>query len=136
MEKIIVSIDWCSENFGASLSENVPGTVVITARSFIELKKAVAETLAFHVKCMIADSDAVPEWLACGDYEFEYHFATTQSLLRSVMTYVSLSAISHATGINQNLLSHYANGKKTPRQAQRERIIDGIHSIGRALMSV
>lgn len=136
MEKIIVSIDWCSENFGASLSENVPGTVVITARSFIELKKAVAETLAFHVKGMIADSDAVPAWLSAGDYEFEYEFVSTAALLRSVEPYASLSAISRATGINQNLLSHYANGKKTPRQAQRQRIIDCIHSIGRALMSV
>lgn len=136
MEKIIVSVDWCDDNFGASLSENVPGAVVLTACSFDELKKEIADTLAFHVKGMIADGDAVPEWLARGDYEFEYHFATAQALLRSVMAYVSLSAISRATGINQNLLSHYAIGKKTPRQAQRQRIIDGIHSIGRALMAI
>lgn len=136
MEKIIVSVDWCDKNFGASLSENVPGAVVLTARTFSELKKEVADTLAFHVKGMIADDDAVPAWLSAGDYGFEYEFVSTAALLRSIEPYASLSAISRATGINQNLLSHYANGKKKPRQAQRQRIIDGIHSIGRALMSV
>lgn len=136
MEKIIVSVDWCDKNFGASLSENVPGAVVLTARTFSELKKEVADTLAFHVKGMIADGDAVPAWLSAGDYGLEYEFVSMAALLRSIEPYASLSAISRATGINQNLLSHYANGKKKPRQAQRQRIIDGIHSIGRALMSV
>lgn len=136
MEKIIVSVDWCDKNFGASLSENVPGAVALTARTFSELKKEVADTLAFHVKGMIADGDAVPAWLSAGDYGFEYEFVSMAALLRSIEPYASLSAISRATGINQNLLSHYANGKKKPRQAQRQRIIDGIHSIGRALMSV
>jgi hypothetical protein len=50
--------------------------------------------------------------------------------------YASIAAISRASGINQHQLSHYANGIKKPRPAQRRRILDGIHKIGRELMAV
>ena len=50
--------------------------------------------------------------------------------------YASLAALSRATGINQRLLSHYANGLRHPRPGQRQRIVDGVHSIGRELLSV
>ena len=29
MEKIIVNVSWCDKNYGAALSENVPGAVVM-----------------------------------------------------------------------------------------------------------
>ena len=73
MEKIVVNVSWCDKNFGASLSENVPGAVVITAKSYDELVDEVRETLKFHVEGMIADGDDIPQWLREGDYEFEYH---------------------------------------------------------------
>ena len=38
MEKIVVDVSWCDKNFGASLSENVPGAVVVTAKSYDELR--------------------------------------------------------------------------------------------------
>ena len=46
------------------------------------------------------------------------------------------AALSRVTGINQRLLSHYANGLRNPRPAQRQRIVDGVHEIGRELLSV
>ena len=73
MEKIVVNVSWCDKNFGASLSENVPGAVVITAKSYDELVDEVRETLKVHVEGMIADGDNIPQWLREGDYEFEYH---------------------------------------------------------------
>lgn len=72
MEKIKVIVQRCAKNLAASLSGNVPGAVVVTARTFDELKKAVAESLRFHVEGMLADGDDVPVWLAKGDYEFEW----------------------------------------------------------------
>ena len=55
MEKIKVDVQWCDKNFGASFGDNVPGTVVLTAKTFEELKREVPETLKFHVEGMIAD---------------------------------------------------------------------------------
>ena len=135
MEKIVVNVSWCDKNFGASLSENVPGAVVITAKSYDELVDEVRETLKFHVEGMIADGDDIPQWLREGDYEFEYHLDAS-ALLQMCSPYASIAAISRASGINQHQLSHYANGIKKPRPEQRRRIIEGIHKIGRELIAV
>ena len=135
MEKIIVNVSWCNKNFGASLSENVPGAVVITAKSYDELVDEVRETLKFHIEGMLADGDDVPQWLLDGDYELEYHLDAA-ALLQMCSPYASIAAISRASGINQHQLSHYANGIKKPRPEQRKRIIEGIHKIGRELIAV
>ena len=136
MEKIRVDVAWCDKNFGASLGENVPGSVVLTAKTYVELLREVPETLRFHVEGMLADGDDVPKWLVDGDYEFEYNLLDVATVLRAYEPFVSLAAISRASGINQHLLSHYANGIKQPRPKQRQRIVDGIHKIGRELLTV
>lgn len=136
MEKIVVNVQWCDKNFGASLSENVPGAVVFTAKTFPELQKEAKESLDAHLECMKEDGDEVPQWWLDGDYEFEYNLVDTATVLRAYEPYVSLAAISRATGINQHQLSHYANGIKHPRPQQRQRIVDGIREIGRQLMAV
>ena len=136
MEKIKVDVQWCDKNFGASLGDNVPGAVVLTAKTFEELKREVPETLKFHVEGMIADGDDVPQWLRDGDYEFEYNLLDVATMLRAYEPYYTLAALSHATGINQHQLSHYANGLKHPRPQQRQRIVEGMHEIGRQLLAV
>ena len=136
MEKIKVDVQWCDKNFGASLGDNVPGTVVLTAKTFEELKREVPETLKFHVEGMIADGDNVPQWLRDGNYEFEYNLLDVATMLRAYEPYYTLAALSHATGINQHQLSHYANGLKHPRPQQRQRIVEGMHEIGRQLLAV
>ncbi len=136
MEKIRVDVSWCENNFSASLGDNVPGAVVFTADTFVDLQKEAQESLDFHVEGMIDDGDEVPQWLVNKEYEFEYKFLDATSLLRAYGPYLSLAAISRASGINQHQLSHYANGLKKARATQRERIVDGIHKIGKELMAV
>ena len=136
MEKITVDVQWCDKNFGAKLSDNVPGAVVLTAKSYEELLREVPETLRFHVEGMVKDGDNVPQWLRDGDYEFVYNLLDVATILRAYEPYISLAALSRASGINQHLLSHYANRMKQPRPQQRQRIVDGIHKIGRELLAV
>ena len=136
MEKIKVDVQWCDKNFGAKLSDNVPGAVVLTAKSYEELLREVPETLRFHVEGMVQDGDDVPQWLRDGDYEFVFNLIDVATILRAYEPYISLAALSRATGINQHLLSHYANRMKQPRPQQRQRIVDGIHKIGRELLAV
>lgn len=136
MEKIRVDVQWCDRNFGGSLGENVPGAVVFTASSFIELQKEAKEALDFHVEGMLADGDEVPQWLVDGNYEFEWNLLDVATMLRAYEPYVTLAALSHASGINQHQLSHYANGIKHPRPQQRQRIVEGMHKIGRELLAV
>ena len=136
MEKVRVDVQWCDRNFGASFGENIPGAVVLTAKSFEELTKEAPETLRSHVECMLEDGDEVPKWLREGDYELEYNYVDVATLLRACEDYASLAAISRATGINQNQLSHYATRLKRPRPEQRKRIVEGLHRIGAKLMAV
>ena len=69
MEKIIVNVAWCDKNFGGTLSDNVPGAVVFTARTFAELQKEAKESLEFHVGGLLEDGVDVPQWLKDGDYD-------------------------------------------------------------------
>lgn len=85
---------------------------------------------------MIEDGDDVPEWLAKGEYELVYNLVDVATMLRAFEPFVSLAAISRASGINQHQLSHYATRIKKPRPQQRERIVSGIHKIGQELLSV
>ncbi|KGF51568.1 CopG family transcriptional regulator [Prevotella amnii] len=135
MEQIKVFIEWCDHNFGATFGDNVPGAVVLTAKTYDVLMKEIPETLQFHVEGMVADGDEVPEWLRNGEYEFDYELDTA-ALIRSCEQYASLAAISRASGVNERLLSHYANGIKKPRPQQRKRIVEGLHEIGRKLIAV
>ena len=135
-EIIKVNVEWSNRNFCATLSENVPGTIVITAKDIIELKREVEETLKFHIDGMLADGDDVPQWLIEGNYEFDYEYLSAAALIKACEPYASLAALSRATGINQRQLSHYANGLRHPRPEQRKRIVEGMHKIGLELLSV
>ena len=136
MEKIRVDVQWCNKNFGATFGDNVPGAVVFTADTIEHLQEEARETLKFHIEGMAEDGDEVPQWLLDGDYEFEWNYVDTATLLRAVEPLASIASISRASGINQHQLSHYANRLKTPRPQQRQRIVDGIHKIGRELIAV
>ena len=109
---------------------------MFTASTFRELQKEAKESLDFHLEGMQEDGDEVPSWWLSGDYEFVFQYSDVASLLQAYSDLVPLASISRASGINQRLLSHYANGVKRPRPQQRQRIIDGIHKIGRELLTV
>ena len=136
MEKIKVNVEWSEKNFAATLGKNVPGVILVTAKTFSKLQKEVKESLEFHVEGMLADGDDVPEWLANGEYQFKYCMLDTASILQSLEGMTTIAAISRATGINERLLSHYANGIKRPSSKQRQKIVDGIHKIGQALLDI
>ena len=75
----------------------------------------------------------IPEWYYSKEYRFIYVFDNMQTLLKAYTTHISLAAISKITGINQALLSHYANGLKVPRKKQAELIVSAIKRIGEEL---
>ena len=136
MQKIKVEVEWCNKNFAANLGSNVPGSVLVTAKTYSKLQKEVKEALEFHIEGMVEDGDEVPQWLVDGEYEFKWCITDTASLLQSLEGMTTIDAISRATGINERLLSHYANGIKRPSAKQRQKILDGIHHIGKSLMNM
>ena len=134
MEKIKVYISWAGTNFSGSFSDNVPGGVAFVAATFEDAMREAQVTLDFHMQGYVEDGEA-PQWYLDHDYEFDFVCIDAASLLHAYSTDITLASISLETGINKSLLSHYANGLKTPRPAQRQRIVDGLHAIGRRLLA-
>jgi hypothetical protein len=73
---------------------------------------------------------AFPENL---EFEFTYD---VPSFLSKYAKFISLARLSHATGINQGLLSHYITGRKHPRKSTLLKIQKGVHSLGKDLSEV
>ena len=59
MQKVKVDVEWCNKNFAATLGGNVPGSVLVTAKTYSKLKKEVKEALEFHVQGMVEDGEKV-----------------------------------------------------------------------------
>ncbi|MDR2773357.1 MAG: CopG family transcriptional regulator [Tannerella sp.] len=136
MEKVNVTISWYGKNYCASLAADMIGGVVVSTNKTLEgVKKSFAEALQFHIEGRTQDEDVLPEFIRSGEYELNY-IKNTSALLHSLDGTLTRSAIARATGINERQIGHYASGHRTPRPKQRQKIIDGIHSISRELASV
>lgn len=133
--KLIVNVSWTGHNFCCGWSDEQAGSVVVTSKTLQKLKEDFEQSLKWHIKGCVEDGDILPEYLINGDYVLEY-VLDAAALLRDAETYTTMAAISRASGINQKQLSHYANGIKTPRPKQRERIIKGLHVIGSHIMEI
>ena len=83
----------------------------------------------------LEDGNKVPYRLSNGENNFAWELDITD-LLQSCERYFWIAAISRTTGINQQLLIHYANDVKIRRNQQRDRIAEGLHSIGRECLSI
>ena len=49
---------------------------------------------------------------------------------------INAKHLAQRIGMNESLLSQYVTGKKKPSKKQVERIIDGLHEIGKELMEI
>lgn len=133
--KLKIEISWSEKNYCCGWGYEGIGAILCTNKTIDGLKKDFEESLRFHVEAMVEDGENVPTWLASGDYEIEYTLSSA-ALLREAEKFTTMAAISRITGINQKLLSHYANAIKIPRPAQRQRIVDGLHKIGQQFLAV
>lgn len=133
--KLKVHVGWSGKNFCCGLSEDIGGVIVATAKTLSKLKEDFEESLRWHIEGCLADGDTLPDYIVSGDYEIVYELDSA-AMLREAERFTTMAAISRVTGINQKLLSHYANAIKVPRPAQRQRIVDGLHTIGRQFLAV
>lgn len=98
-----------------------------------EAKKDAQKALDEFVRYLKEKNKPLPKWLE-GDYEliFEFDISTLLEIAEKVVT---LRALAEASKINPGQLSHYKKGVK-PRPEQRRKIVDGLHIIGKELLTV
>ena len=73
--------------------------------------------------------------IANRQYEIRYKY-DTESLLQYYKGILNNPAMERITGINQKLIHQYSTGKKKPRIAQRQKITEALHRLGREMLSV
>ena len=132
MGKIAIKVDWTDNYAAAPANEAI--ACVSTGRTLEEVQHNIIEALKFHIEGMLEDGDLIPVEFS-GEWEFEWIFST-RALLHYTEGLVSRTAIAKATGINLQQLSHYATGYRHPRPDMKKRIIEGIHKIGKDLLTI
>jgi predicted RNase H-like HicB family nuclease len=132
MEKVIVEVSYSGNNYSAHIPI-LSGCVTIGS-SLDEIRKHVEEIVPFHIEGMQEDNDEYPI-VFDGAYEFIYKLSA-EALINEFSGIFTKSALSRVTGINERQLWHYAAGVRHPRQEQRRRIVNGLHKLGKELLSV
>ena len=73
--------------------------------------------------------------IANREYEIRYKY-DAESLLQYYKGILNNPAMERITGINQKLIHQYSTGKKKPRIAQRQKITEALHRLGREMLSI
>lgn len=126
MESVRITIDWVPDNF-AAVPENEDIACVATGETLEEVKANIVEAIQFHVDGLSEDGEVIPDELR-GEWSPEF-ILTTRAQLKYCDIYITRKALAKETGINEQQLSHYANGQRHPRPAMRQRITEGIRTI-------
>jgi len=129
MRKITSILEMGKDGYGVYFPEipNIFGFGETVEDAKIDAKNVII----FFVENLKKLNRPIPEVLQ-QEYELNFEF-DIKSLLKYINGTVTKTALSKASGINASQLSHYSSGKKTPRQSQRLKILNGIHKIGREL---
>ncbi len=134
-KEIKVLVSWSGENYNGGIGDTKLGAIFVTGSTLDEFKKEFEESFKFHIEGLKENGEKIPDYIATDNYRIIYDLEAT-ALLKEAEKFTTLAAISRASGINQKQLSHYARGIKQPRPSSRERIIKGLHEIGRMALSL
>ena len=129
MKTINVIIERASDGTYGAYAENVPG--IYGAGDDV---KEVKQSIIDGIETIKEYFTEVPEILK-GNYEIKYKF-DTESLFQYYKGILGNPAFEKITGINQKLIHHYSTGLKKPREAQRKKIQEGLHALGKELLAI
>lgn len=132
MGKICITVDYTDNYVAYPANDDI--ACITTGRTLNEAKANMEESLHWHIDSMREDGEEVPVEFD-GEWELEWNL-TTRAVLHYTERLVSKAALAKATGINQNQLTHYANGYRKPRPAMRQKIVAGLHSIAEQLSAI
>lgn len=129
MKKIEIIIERASDGTYGAYAKNVEGIYGMG-----DDVRAVKQSILDGIDTIKENFSEVPEILK-GSYEIAYKF-DTESLLQYYKGILGNPAFEKITGINQKQIHHYATGLKKPREAQKRKIQEGLHALGRELLQI
>ena len=132
MKNIIVILERSENNYSAYIPY-LDGCVA-TGDTLDQVKERIGEAVEFHLDGMKEEGLDIPKAFQ-NDYNFVYKI-DVESLFEWFSGVLTKSGISKLTGMNQSLLSQYANGIKKPSIKQSKKIEEAIHNFGEELLSI
>ena len=107
---------------------------IATGLTVGELKESLQEAVEFHLAGMKEDGLEIPEAFK-KEYAFNYKM-DIESFFEWFQGVLTKAGISKLTGMNQSLVSQYANGLKKPSKKQTTRIQTALHEFGEELLQI
>ena len=132
MNRVLVIIEKSDQNYSAYLP--VLDGCIATGQDIHETRAQITEAVTFHLEGLREAGLTVPEVFQ-QDFEFEFKLDvnTLFEYFAGILTKVGLSRL---TGMNQSLISQYANGMKKPSRKQIKKIQNAIHHFAEELLEV
>jgi hypothetical protein len=121
MKKIVVKVERTETGFSAYAEKY---TAFTTGKNSIELVSNMVESLNLYF-----EAEGKGKRVTATDISFEMEVTT----IFEIFPVINVRALAGRIGMNHTLLSQYATGKKKASPKQTEKILDGIHEIGREL---
>ena len=132
MKQIKVILELERDGYGTSFEE-LP-TVFGFGETVEKAKLDAQVALNGYITALEIAGKPIPGILQ-GEYELVFEF-DIPALLKYIDGTVTKTALAKASGMNATQLTNYSSGLKKPRKEQREKIVNGLHRIGRDLMAV
>lgn len=132
MNKVLVVLEKSVNNYSAYLPE-LKGCIV-TGSTIQDTKEAIRASVEFHLEGMKEEELEIPDKFK-GEFEFKYKL-DVESLFEWFTGILTKSGVSRLTGLNQSLVSQYANGLKEPSTKQVKIIENAIHNFGSELLEI
>mgnify|MGYP006432187159 CR=1 FL=1 len=121
--KPTITINFSKEDTGYSAHANVPGHFIATeSETFEGLQQSILEALNLAFE----DEDY---HYKLPDLKFQYDLESFFDFYKII----NAKALASRIGMNQSLLAQYIKGIKQPSDTQTQRILKGIHDIGKEL---
>jgi hypothetical protein len=121
MAKVKMKVEKTKTGFSAYAEKY---QVFTTAKTVPELVANTVEAVNLYLQ----EAGGKKE-ITSGDLLFEMEMTS----VFEVFQVINVKALAGRLGMNYTLLSQYATGKKKPSSKQTEKIMEGIHQIGREL---
>ncbi|MCK5136286.1 MAG: type II toxin-antitoxin system HicB family antitoxin [Bacteroidales bacterium] len=132
MEKILVVLEKTDNNYAAFIP--ILDGCVATGTTVQEVKESLNEAVTFHLFGMTEEGLEIPDAIK-GEYTFSYKM-DVESFFEWFQGVITKAGISKLTGMNQSLVSQYANGLKKPSKKQTNRIQTALHEFGEELLQI
>ena len=123
VKKIVIKVEKTGTGFSA-YAEKYPAFT--TAKSAAELIRNMVDSLNLYF-----EAEGLKKKVTSRDLTFQVELSSVFEVFP-----INVKTLSERIGMNYTLLSQYVNGRKTPSQKQTEKIMDGIHEIGRELTEI